>query len=330
MALSNDQELFGYYCSLIANDGIEERTYDDFDMKFKVRKTGDTKPNVMEIEVYNLPEEDRVFLDPKNVNLRLIAGYEKVHGQIFRGASEFTGHEYGDLDWISKLTAKDGGIQARNTFINISFKKGTPQEQVLEKLIQQLTKTPEIEARFAAINKASQGKLDLVGFVPKSTKKPDTKRSKKPKTPPPVSQQEAKLLKQKQAQREKAEKKKLEKGLIIRGAATEKLNIYCASFGLKAYWTDQTLSIIPLDAALEDELIQLDYDSGLLGQPERIETGWKLTSLLRHEFNPGHLVYVESDFLVGNFLISTVEHEGDTMSDLWQSTLEVKDVGFAA
>ena len=242
----------------------------------------------------------------------------------------FRSHEYGDLDWISKLTAKDGGIQARNAFINVSFKKGTPQEQVLEKLIQQLTKTPEIEARFATINKASRGKLDLVGFVPKSTKKPDTKRSKQPKTPPPVSQQEAKLLKQKQVQREKAEKKKLEKGLIIRGAATEKLNIYCASYGLKAYWTDQTLSVIPLDAALEDELIQLDYGSGLLGQPERIETGWKLTSLLRHEFNPGHLVYVESDFLVGNFLISTVEHEGDTMSDLWQSTLEVRDVGFAA
>lgn len=322
MALASDLDLFGYQFSLIANDGVEERRWDNLDGKFKIRKTADTKPNKAELEIYHLNDVSRRFVDPRNVNLQIIAGYQRNKGVAYRGASTFTKHDFTDDGFATMIEALDGGIQRRNTFISVAFDRGTDVKVVIERILKELSKTPEIQAQYAQINKITQAKLDLVGFKPKSEATPKTKKT----TAPPAkteSQQKSEQLKKKQQARVNAAEAKLKKGRIVRGAAFEKLDLFCRAFGLTAILNDQSLSIVPKDAATESELIVLNADSGLLGIPERTETGWKVMSTLRHEFNPGRLVAIDSFFLSGQFLISVVEHEGDTMTDTWQTILEV-------
>lgn len=326
MALAEDIDLFGYRMSLIANDGVEERTWSDIDGRFKIRKTADTKPNTAEIEIYNLNDVSRRFIDPKNVNIQLLAGYAKNFGLAFRGASTFTGHQFTDDGFTSRIEAQDGGIARRNTFMSVSFKEGTDISTVIERILKELSKAPEISAQYANINKLTQAKLDLAGFKPKSQAEQQTKKTRQKKQIKTEAQQNAERLKKKQEARANAATLKLKKARILRGAAMDKLDLYCRAFGLTAILNDQSLSIVPNDSATESELILLNADSGLLGIPERTETGWKIMSQLRHELNPGRLVAIDSEFLSGQFLISVVEHEGDTMTDTWQSMIEVYTV----
>lgn len=318
--MTKEYDLFGRRYELIINDGEIQKEWSDLDISFKITKTNDTTPNELDLEVFNLNPSSRDFIYRRNLNVVLRAGYTNSIGLIFRGNTELINHERQNVDYISKLYCKDGGAAVRNLVISKSFKKDTPLNTVIESVLKKLQDVPPgIQSQLQNLNKLYQANIDLLGF--KEKKKPK-KKTRRQKDIPPVKQQQDQYLKKKQDQRQKAEDKKLQKGLIVRGRAVSRLRYLCDAAGLDFNITDQAINIWPKGLALTEEVIVLNAATGLLGSPEKTENGsWKVRSLLRHEFNPGTLVHVQSRYLDSVMLIQRVEHYGATNGADWCSEI---------
>lgn len=314
--------LFGKRWELAISDGLTELTFDKIDLRFAIVKTNDSTPNEADIEIVNLNAEHRDFIYRKNLRVRLSAGYHGGSGLLFSGNTELINHEYQSPDWRSKVYAKDGGAALRDLVIFKTFKKGTEIKTVIEAILKKLTSIPAgLQSELQQINRLAQREIDLQAFKPLPPKPAKPKQTTKQKPRGTVEQQQLKYLAGKDSSREKAEARKLQRGITLRGAAADKLDALCRSIGLVFNITDQSISIYPRGLALNrTQAIVLSPATGMLGSPEKTEGGgWKARSLLRFEFNPGLLVYLDSAYVQGEFLINRVEHRGDTVASEWES-----------
>lgn len=330
-------DYFGRYWQVTANNGSEERKYTGLAIEATGFRVNNTQPNELDLSIYNLAEDDQLFCTTKHVNISLDAGFKDKHGQIFRGSVEF-GHTEWDESGNSctKITLRDGEIQWRNIFINESFPKGTDHTKVIEKLFKKLTGLPEnIEPQFQAINQGLKGELDIVPtrLFPKT--KADSKRGSRRRGVPPVPEQIKKKQQQLAKQRAKNEVIKLERDRLESGAAFEKLNLFLKSFGLRAKWDLQTLSIIPEVFAFGGEVPLIAYGSGLIGNVEPIidsvrrdyktqkfENGWRFQCQVDPDVEPGRLVVLDSPIFSGVLLIEKIEPNLSSKSENWRYTVE--------
>jgi hypothetical protein len=321
--------LSGRRWDLTVDDGQEARTWGKLDaktpgleMEFKVVKTPDTKPNDGDFTIYNLNSDSRQFLQRRNLSTIFRAGYAESVGQIFKGNTELTNHQFEDVDWKSLLSCKDGGAALRDIIIFKTFAKGTLTTTVIENLIKKLTSLPNgLQADLQKLNQITQKKIDLISFKPKKPGPKEKRKTKKQKVNPSYEVQQAKHLVTKENQREKSGDNALKRALLLRGNAIDKLEHLCWSVGLECIITDQQLSIFPKGLPLLDETIILDRYSGLIGSPEKTEDGLKIRSLLRHDFNPGMLVELDSRYFGGIYLLNRVEHSGNSRASDWYSDL---------
>lgn len=319
------KKLYSPVWSVAIDDGETKKTFNALDLSFKVTKSADTTPNELEIELYNLNADSRGLIQ-KLCNIELSAGYQEVNGLIFKGVVEFVGHEKQGTEWVTKVTAKDGAVQWRNTFVNISFAKGTPIDQIIKKLFDKITEPPEIAAKFKAIDTALKGELEL---VPTKLYPQSPKVSQKPnKTPQPApTPDKVKAARDRAAAaKQRKENIKLEKAKLVRGSALKKLDLFCKSYGLEAIWDDQTLHVVPIDSGLSGEAQLLSVQSGLIGSPEQIETGLKISSLLRADIKIARFILLESTYYSGVYQITRLEHNGNTRGNEWFTTIEAKPV----
>ncbi len=318
------KKLYNPVWQVTINDGQLIKKYDALDISFKITKSADTTPNELEIELYNLNGESRGFIQ-KLCNIELLAGYQELNGLIFKGVVEFVGHEKQGTEWVTKVTAKDGAIQWRNTFINISFAKGTTIDKVIKKLFDKITEPPAIASKFKAIDTALKGELELATTklypqAPKVSQKPN-----KTAQPAPGPDKVKAARDRAAAAKQRKENIKLEKARLVRGSAMKKLDLFCKSYGLEAIWDDQTLHVIPIDSGLNGDTQVLSAQSGLIGSPEQIETGLKIQSLLRCDLKIARVLILESVYYSGIYQIQRVEHAGNTRSEEWFTTVEVKE-----
>ena len=119
-------------------------------------------------------------------------------------------------------------------------------------------------------------------------------------------------------------------GSIIRpvslsGLAFERLSQLCRSWGLHWYVVDGALHIVKSNLSINSDLIELNKKSGLIGRPEQTETGYKVMSLLRHEFQPGIAFNLNSVSVQSRMLIESVEHTAETRGD-WVTKLECRRI----
>lgn len=328
--------LFGKFWSVVARDGKEEKVFQDLAIEFEFTRTADTNPGQMKLVLINLSETSRTFLERKGVNIELHAGYKAHYGLLFKGAVEFGLSVLQGTEWRTELTVLDGAIQWRNIVINQAFKTDTPQEKVIEALIKKLTDLPPgLEASFAQVNKGLQGAIDAVPVRRFPRVKANSRRGKRSKTPPPVEEQVKQNAEKLAKQRARAETIKQDRGRLKRGAAFEKLNTLCNSFGLHVIWDNQMIHLVPLDAFLEGEVPRIAVGSGLEGVPkrisqdskdgvgERLDAGWEFDCRLQHEILPGRLVYVESLTFTGPLIVSQVKGRGVShFSNDWTLTVQ--------
>lgn len=289
---------------------------------FKCTKTADLKPNDAEIKIYNLSEKSRNFIQ-KNANIEVSAGYKGNVGLIFKGVVQFVDNKHDGVQWESTITARDGALQWRDIGVTVAFEKGSPVETVIQKLISQVTKAPEVTGPYSVVNQGIVGSLAISPSVLYPKAVPST--AKQGTTP-------RKAASNGPAQRATAQALqsglKLERGRILRGVAMRQLEIFCKSYGLKAIWGDQKLSVVPANQAVDGEIISLTPDSGLIGIPEPIEGGgFRFTSLLRHEFRLGCDFNVESKTCNGIYRVKRIEIDAERDSQNWYSTLEAVPIG---
>lgn len=315
-----ERPLFGRKWELSVSSDTETRTWDGIDLEFEIVKTGTSAPNELKLKVMNLNADSRAFISRRNLNVILKAGYQSGFGQIFRGNIETINHVKGPTDWFSDLYCKDGGAALRTLTISKSFKKDTPITTVINAIINGLTLPPKVQSDLQAINTLAKQEAQLLAFKPKPQPVPKKKRSNQQKAVPPIEQQQRAYLQKREQQQQQATQRKLKRDEVYKGAAVDKLKVLCDQIGLNFSIDDQVIRIWPKDAAADNEVLLLDRTSGMVGSPEPIEGGWKIRSLLRHEFKPGDLLFVDSLTVQGVQLIQRIEYDGSTTGNNWFST----------
>ena len=110
----------------------------DLRIRFKAVKNEESKPNTMEIEVFNLSEKSRSLLEGKNTSLVLEAGYDGSTSVIFKGNITRVNHELEEADIISKIEAADGGSRYRKARIEKGIPPGAKTKQVIDELVKSL------------------------------------------------------------------------------------------------------------------------------------------------------------------------------------------------
>jgi len=110
-----------------------------FDLRFEVRRTLSSKPNTAEIELYNLSETSRGQIAQAADGLvRLEAGYEEGKTLLFSGALREAKSTHEGVDWITKVSARDGGAQIRQARVLRSFGANARVEDVVKTLAETL------------------------------------------------------------------------------------------------------------------------------------------------------------------------------------------------
>lgn len=106
---------------------------------FHVERTAKPDPNVAEISIYNMTDDQRDHVSAVKAPLvRLAAGYQKDLTQIFYGDLIHVVHEVDGADIKTTLTTGDGIEAYRKARINISFGPKTKTETVIRALIKSL------------------------------------------------------------------------------------------------------------------------------------------------------------------------------------------------
>lgn len=312
--------LFRRNWALRINDGADELSFKDIDLEGKFTKTADTTPNELDLSVYNLNPDHRLFIHREHLAVELDVGYGGESGLLFKGGTELVNHRELEDGWLSEMHIKDGGAAAKYLTISETFKEGTDEKTIIERVLKQVKNVPPgLQGQLAELNKIAQGEIDSLGFVPRKCQK---KKKKSKKQDVPVEGEKRQYLAKKQEQRAKSEQRKIQKDEILRGFALQKLRTFCASLGLTVILNNQTINIFPNGLAMTDEVIEIDASSGMIGSPEELEKGgFKITSLLRHEYNPGHLVAVESKYVKGLMIVQRIEGSFNTRGNDWYADL---------
>ena len=117
-------------------------------------------------------------------------------------------------------------------------------------------------------------------------------------------------------------KAKYNHGRALSGAARYELDALCKSRGLRWSIQDGVLQILPICQGLDLTAFVIGPATGLVGSPERTETGIRFTSLLQGGINPGRLIQLESAYLKGLYVAENVDHTGDTHDYPWYTTVD--------
>ena len=113
----------------------QAKSISELRIKFKGKKTEESKPNCMDIEIYNLSQNSRTALEGKNVLITLEAGYEDTSEVIFRGDITKVVHTKEGADIVSKMEIADGGNKFRNARVSKGIPPGAKVKQVINELV---------------------------------------------------------------------------------------------------------------------------------------------------------------------------------------------------
>lgn len=99
------------------------------DVRIKIEKTLKEQPNTAEIEVYNLAKSSRSAFEVKPSLVRIEAGYEPTPGRlelarVFEGDLMFAASEHSEVDWVTRITAAEGGRAFARANVNRSYAAG--------------------------------------------------------------------------------------------------------------------------------------------------------------------------------------------------------------
>jgi len=114
------------------------KSFSQLRVRFRCVKTRESKPNEMEVEIYNLSDQTRSELEQQNASIVLSAGYEESIETIFTGNIKKVVQSQEGPDIISKLEVADGGNAFRNARIQKGFPPGVKTRQAIEELIQSM------------------------------------------------------------------------------------------------------------------------------------------------------------------------------------------------
>ena len=107
-------------------------------IKFEVRKSLQKEPNPAKFEIYNLGPVNVNALQNEYTDLSLRCGYNDNVKLLFSGNTQFVSYYHDKADTICEVICGDGDKQYRESFVNVTFAKGTTDEQIVDYCLKQL------------------------------------------------------------------------------------------------------------------------------------------------------------------------------------------------
>ena len=287
---------------------------------FKIKKTSTTDFNTAKVELYNLNEKSRGYIEGIGDDLvaagaqasddivTVIAGYKGAERAIYIGNITLTNTEVKRPEVITTLEALDG-LKAINElkFPSANYRATYSGENVSAKRVLQ----------------------DVVKQVAL-----------------PLANTNWRSIADKQYR----------KGFAFVGAGRVLLTNVCVYLGLEWSVQNNELKLVPVNASDELQVVSLDPTNGLIESPQRLQDassylhakkdsrsavgkstpaagkvqkkkvlgGLKVRCLLRPEVDPGNIVQIASErFPQALYRVVEVEHTGDTHGNDWTTTMVV-------
>lgn len=111
-------------------------------------------------------------------------------------------------------------------------------------------------------------------------------------------------------------------GRVLSGPARYELDALCKTRGLRWSIQDGALQIYPVGSSTDAPAVLLTEATGLIGSPEKTESGYRLVSLLQGGINPGQLIEVRSRDASGIYVAQSVTHDGDSHGAPWYTDID--------
>jgi hypothetical protein len=116
-------------------------------------------------------------------------------------------------------------------------------------------------------------------------------------------------------------------GLAVSGSADVALDGLLESLGLEWSVQDLQLQILERGKPRQTRAVVVSPDTGLVGVPEALEKQRvRAKSLLSPGLDPGLVIRLESRDLQGFYRVDSARYAGDTESQPWYATLELRPV----
>lgn len=270
----------------------------DLDIKFKIEKSTEDKPNTCELTVYNFTEEQRAaieLLNPvtqqvskfdkgkvkeaarkqatKGIPIKIEAGFNGNNSLLWLGDLRSVTSERKGTDWETTFKSGDGEKAYQNARLNVSYGPQTPVDTALRAMVRSL--------------KVGEGNMNKIG-------------------------KDLRL-----------EGKYIPKGTVFSGPTRDMMNDFCRAADLEWSIQDGAIQFIDKGKALSLTAIKLSSATGMLDSPSVDVDGiLKVKTLLIPDVRPGRLLVVNSRRIKGDFKIEKITYTGDSSGGDWGLEIE--------
>jgi len=257
---------------------------------FRIERMTAKDPNPAELTIYNLSSETRSFLtenSTKTLATTIALGYAARSFQAYSGNLQKVVSQRTGVDWITKLQLLDGGTRYSSARINESRGPGVTLQE--------------------AITTAAKAMGLPLGNLTQQISRGNVRGSA-----PGTNQGTTSAF---------------ARGLVLSGKAEEQFDKLMALAGYEWSIQDGQIQVLVPGEALPTEAVVLNYESGLVGSPERGDDGTvKARSLIQPGLFPGRAVAIDGLVVAGMYRIERVVFTGDTWGQDWYADLEGKAI----
>lgn len=143
--MSVPRQLFDREASLIVGavqtqegGAYEGRNVSGLRLSFRVSKSLDSKPNTIDLSVWNLGAETRAATSIENAKVLLSAGYKGATRLLFLGDVDLVTHERKGVDWVTRVQAGDGMSAARVGRLFEAIAPGELMKEIVPRMVGQM------------------------------------------------------------------------------------------------------------------------------------------------------------------------------------------------
>lgn len=255
------------------------------DVAFQISKTLKPEPNVCELTIWNLNEDQRSQLeelrpkkdDKRGIPCRIEAGYKGGTSLLWLGDLRTVSSYKDGADWVTELGSGDGEKAYQRSRVSLSFGPKTPVDTALRAMVRALGVDEGNVSKVAA-------KLRVGGVG-----------------------------------------KLLSHGAVFSGPAAKQLTDWARSADLEWSIQDGAVQFIDRGKALAGRAIKLSDDSGMVGAPTVDNEGvLSVRMLIMPDVRPGTLLVMDAARVKGNYRIEEAHWTGNTAGGEWYIDVEAK------
>ncbi len=262
--------------------------------EFDFKKDASEDPNEHQVKLFNLNEATRKAISEPDQMILFYAGYAEDDGEILMasGAVADAQTHYDGGNVITEVVFADGMIEVRDTVISLGYASGVQAHDIIKGIAQKMG----LHLMMAA---------DLPNRV-------------------------------------------FAHGFSYYGAARTALHKVVQGSNLEWSVQNQTLQVIEKQGVTKRTALVIAPDTGMIGYPEataeaardkaknkaqagakgsveaiQARSGWRVTTLLTPQVNPGDRVKLESKMVDAFFRVASVRHSGGYEGGAWQTHLEL-------